>query len=50
MNSVLVAMEQSSSNVGMVVATAAEEMSATVNEIAHNAAKVKTISENAVVQ
>jgi len=49
MNSVSAAMEQSSSNVGMV-ATAAEEMSATVNEIAQNAAKAKTISENAVQQ
>ncbi len=49
MNSVSAAMEQSSSNIGMV-ATAAEEMSATVNEIAQNAAKAKTISENAVRQ
>jgi methyl-accepting chemotaxis protein len=49
MNSVSAAMEQSSSNVGMV-ASAAEEMSATVNEIAQNAAKAKTISEDAVVQ
>ena len=49
MSSVSAAMEQSASNVGMV-ATAAEEMSATVSEIAGNAAKAKTISENAVVQ
>ncbi len=49
MNSVSAAMEQSASNVGMV-ATAAEEMSATVNEIAQNAARAKTISEDAVVQ
>ncbi|MCP3888308.1 MAG: methyl-accepting chemotaxis protein [Desulfobulbaceae bacterium] len=49
MNSVSAAMEQSSTNVGMV-ATAAEEMSATVNEIAHNTAKAKSISEDAVDQ
>ncbi|MGL1931016.1 MAG: methyl-accepting chemotaxis protein [Desulfotalea sp.] len=49
MSSVSAAMEQSSTNVGMV-ATAAEEMSATVNEIAQNAARAKTISEEAVEQ
>lgn len=49
MSSVSAAMEQSSTNVGMV-ATAAEEMSATVNEIAQNAAKAKSISEDAVEQ
>lgn len=49
MSSVSAAMEQSASNVGMV-ATAAEEMSTTVREIAENASKAKTISENAVVQ
>lgn len=49
MSSVSAAMEQSSSNIGMV-ASAAEEMSATVSEIAQNAAKAKTISEDAVVQ
>lgn len=49
MSSVSAAMEQSASNVGMV-ATAVEEMSTTVREIAENASKAKTISENAVVQ
>jgi len=49
MNSVSAAMEQSASNVGMV-ATATEEMTSTVNEIAQNAARAKSISEEAVEQ
>ncbi len=42
-------MEQSSCNVSLV-ATAAEEMTATVREIGQNAEKAREITENAVVQ
>jgi methyl-accepting chemotaxis protein len=47
MDSVTSAMDQSSVNTSMV-ATAAEEMTATINEISHNAAQARLISVEAV--
>jgi methyl-accepting chemotaxis protein len=47
LNNVAVAMEQSSTNASMV-ATAAEEMTATIGEISHNTAKARSISDQAM--
>lgn len=46
MQSVAASMEQSAANTGMIAA-AAEEMNATITEIAHNAGKARKISDDA---
>lgn len=49
MGSASVAMEQSASNVVMIV-TAVEEMSATVSGIAHDATRARAVAESAVIK